>query len=391
MFKKTKKWLCVALTTVMMLTILVFPANADDSTYPFSDISGHWAEQEIKAAATNRHVNGDLWINGYPDRTFRPDAEVTRAEFVKMLLASNYLYSYTDTAKFLHEASSYAKSSQTLTDMDGHWLTKEGWTQTALDFGLIIPSDYPDGAFLPNQPATRIEAAVMIVRMLGLVYPAKNSAEEELSFTDTETIEPALRGYVFQAVEAGVLTGYPDGSFLGDKTITRAEAVSMIFRALAYMEKGIDRDVQAFATEWSPYMPEAQKQKLKIWLTVPAQVIDGTVYLPVRDVVAANAALYHSSVLRSSWDLESQQLGVEYVYEFWNGAGDARYDWFLGDGINKYSLTYHAPSRLLYGELMVPVYTLGASEQAGPWGEALWNADAKTLVIPLREQYVNLS
>ena len=31
--------------------------------------------------------------------------------------------------------------------MDGHWLTKEGWTQAALDFGLILPSDYPGGAF----------------------------------------------------------------------------------------------------------------------------------------------------------------------------------------------------------------------------------------------------
>lgn len=89
----------------------------------------------------------------------------------KMLAAATYLYPYADTAKFLHEFSSYAKSGEMLTDMDGHWLTKEGWTQAALDFGLILPSDYPGGAFLPSQPATRLEAAVMIVRHLGWSTP----------------------------------------------------------------------------------------------------------------------------------------------------------------------------------------------------------------------------
>lgn len=194
---KTERWLCAAVGTAMALAVLVFPARAfSENPYDFSDTAGHWAQGEIKAASSNRHANGDRWVNGYPDGSFRPDAEVTRAEFVKMLLAANYLASYTDTAKFLHEASAYAGSGKTPADLDNHWLTREGWTQTALDFGLILPADYPGGAFLPDQPATRAEAAVMIIRMLGLAYPAKNSAQEELPFTDAEAIDPALRGYV---------------------------------------------------------------------------------------------------------------------------------------------------------------------------------------------------
>lgn len=385
---KIERWLCAAVGAAMALAVLVFPARAfSENPYDFSDTAGHWAQEEIKAASSNRHANGDRWVNGYPDGSFRPDAEVTRAEFVKMLLAANYLDSYTDTAKFLHEASAYVRSGKTLTDMDNHWLTREGWTQTALDLGLILPSDYPGGAFLPDQPATRVEATVMMIRVLGLAYPAKNSAQEELPFTDAEAIDPALRGYVYQAAEAGVLDGYPDGSFRGDKTVTRAEAVKIISRALAYMEEGIDREIRAFATEWSEYMPEEQKQRLKIWLTAPAQVVDGTVYLPARDVIAANAALYHSGITYSCWEPEGQQLGVEYVYTFWNGAGDARYEWSLGDRIGRYSRTYHVPSRLLYGELMIPVYTLDAPDQAGPWGEVQWDAEAKTLVVPLSERY----
>ncbi|CAK4829766.1 unnamed protein product [Aphanomyces euteiches] len=45
-----------------------------------TDIAGHWANEDIKQAV-------DLgFVNGYPDGTFRPDNGVTRAEFTKMLM-----------------------------------------------------------------------------------------------------------------------------------------------------------------------------------------------------------------------------------------------------------------------------------------------------------------
>ena len=45
----------------------------------FSDISGHWAEEEI-----NRAVAAG-WIRGYEDGTFRPDQDITRAEAVTLI------------------------------------------------------------------------------------------------------------------------------------------------------------------------------------------------------------------------------------------------------------------------------------------------------------------
>ena len=44
-----------------------------------NDIGGHWAAAEIQQAVSTGYVQG------YPDGTFRPDAGVTRAEFVTML------------------------------------------------------------------------------------------------------------------------------------------------------------------------------------------------------------------------------------------------------------------------------------------------------------------
>ncbi|CAK4829770.1 unnamed protein product [Aphanomyces euteiches] len=46
----------------------------------FTDIAGHWASEEIKQAVARG------FVNGYPDGTFRPDNGVTRAEFTKMLM-----------------------------------------------------------------------------------------------------------------------------------------------------------------------------------------------------------------------------------------------------------------------------------------------------------------
>ena len=50
-----------------------------ENSSSFSDISGHWAENEIERAAAFG------WISGYPDGTFRPDARITRAEAMTMI------------------------------------------------------------------------------------------------------------------------------------------------------------------------------------------------------------------------------------------------------------------------------------------------------------------
>ena len=56
-----------------------FDDSARESDSSFTDISGHWAEVEIERAATLG------WINGYEDGTFRPDAEITRAEAMTLI------------------------------------------------------------------------------------------------------------------------------------------------------------------------------------------------------------------------------------------------------------------------------------------------------------------
>ncbi len=67
------------ITRAELATIISRFADLDVNTKTFSDISGHWAQKYIELAA------GNGWINGYKDGTFRPDEKIIRAETFAMI------------------------------------------------------------------------------------------------------------------------------------------------------------------------------------------------------------------------------------------------------------------------------------------------------------------
>lgn len=145
-------------------------------------------------------------------------------------------------------------------DMGSNWLTKQGWLDTAVSFGLVVPSDYSDGKFSPSKAITRYEIAVMVDRAIGKVYPASQPLTEKLPFTDADQIPEWVRGYISEAAKAGVLTGYPNGSFGHSKPATRAEAVVMVQRMLGYtfhtLTRRLDGEIMIPIYDFSPTYPE---------------------------------------------------------------------------------------------------------------------------------------
>ena len=67
------------ITRAELATIIARFAKLDVNTKTFSDINGHWAQKSIELAA------GNNWINGYDDGTFRPNNNITRAETFAMI------------------------------------------------------------------------------------------------------------------------------------------------------------------------------------------------------------------------------------------------------------------------------------------------------------------
>lgn len=379
-----RKTLLSLLLCGLIISSGIVPASAASLT--LSDISGHWAQQDIEEAI----VSG--WVNGYPDMSFRPEGLITRAEFVKMLISAMHLMPDSETTNFLVEnANKYQIKS--LVDIDKHWLTVQGWMLPAQSFGLIVSEDYSGYRFGPDTPITRYQIVVMVDRALGLVNQASWSATEKLQFSDQEKIPQWVKGYVREATKAEVLEGYPDGSFGGSRTATRAEAVVMVARAMKYMETGMDKDIKVFVQKNDV---SSGISPLRVDLAVPAQMIDGCIYVPVRNVFDAIAKLYGNTEFRYGWNPIDQILYFEYGMFYLDfRPGDGRYGYGndkVGQNaaIGEYSPFYSAKAeaRILYGELMVPIYNYN-QRNSGDWGIAIgsesWNAKTKTLILPVNQ------
>ncbi|MNN23522.1 Endo-1,4-beta-xylanase A precursor [compost metagenome] len=109
------------------------------------------------------------------------------------------------------------------TDIAGHWA--ENAIRNAAGKGLV--NGYLDGTFKPNGSISRAEFTVMLAKAFDL-----KGTGSTLSFADEAKIGAWAKEAVVQAVEAGIVSGYEDGSFRPNERITRAEMTAMIARAL---------------------------------------------------------------------------------------------------------------------------------------------------------------
>lgn len=96
-----------------------------------------------------------------------------------------------------------------------------------LTVGKII-SGTPEGKFLPNDYVTRAQAAAMIGRTLQF-----DGAKRSTSFKDVGNSNFAS-GYIMEAFEKGIISGYKDRTFLPNKAVTRGEMALMLSRAFNF-------------------------------------------------------------------------------------------------------------------------------------------------------------
>ncbi|MDQ6421450.1 X2-like carbohydrate binding domain-containing protein [Paenibacillus sp. LHD-117] len=155
-------------------------------------------------AETYQH---SAYMNGYEDGTFKPDKKITRAEIAAILSrvltrdANEADIAYSDVS-----SSSWAKDA----------------ISTATKMGLM--QGYADGTFGPDKSITRAEMAKLVSIMIE--EPAHTGA----GFTDIS--KTWAEDAILAVQSAGIMNGYPDGTFKPNNALTRAEAVSIINRVL---------------------------------------------------------------------------------------------------------------------------------------------------------------
>lgn len=169
-----------------------------------NDISGHWARSYIERIVSSGAVSG------YPDHTFRPEKTISRAEFVTMLVK----------AFNLEPASGIV-----FEDTSSHWARE--YIASAAGNGIV--SGWGENEFRPEEPVTREQMAIMIYKAAKLL-PVKSDSP---AFTDRSDIS-SWAGEAVSAVSVnGLMQGYPDGSFRPRQTADRAQAVTVVAKALS--------------------------------------------------------------------------------------------------------------------------------------------------------------
>ena len=391
--KRAKQVLCGVLVAALMIPLAA--AAPGSGSKSLSDIQGHWAQKEIETAIASG------WVDGYPDGTFQPEKTITRAEFTKMLLDAIHLTPDSETVAWMKE---HAKTKDQwgsaidyvpkLYDMADHWLTTQGWLDAALYAGMVVPSDYNGRNFRPEKEIARYEIALMTDRALGLVAPANAYAGEELPFADNGDILDWMKGYVSEAVKAGILQGYPDNTFRPNKTSTRAEAVVMVQRMLDEMEQGLDPAIQVVVQ----YHRLGDEETFTVHCDnddIQLQVIDNVVYASLIDLYEVRAEIMREvndpyDVYRDPDKLDTQWKPEEQVVDIVNWLGIVEEKEHFQMGSTAYQ-TYGSngrefivPARALYGQIMLPVCDLNHPGQpAQDLSQSGWDAATNTLTIPL--------
>ena len=177
-------WILTACLILLTGTLLVRAEGELFSDVPYDS----WFYEDVMAL-TNSGV-----IGGYPDGTYRPTKNVTTGEALKMILL----------------ASGYPEPEQ----VSSHWA--RGYLNFAIDQGFL--TRYEDISDL-DVPMTRGLVAKLAANALGLTADGMTG-----TFTDTDS------SYVEALYAAGIVDGYPDGTFRPGASVTRAEIAAIVHR-----------------------------------------------------------------------------------------------------------------------------------------------------------------
>jgi len=193
------------------------PTGINNSELAFKDVlANHWAFSVIKDLAAAGY------IKGYPDKTFRPEGNITRAEYIVMLaniLKANW-----------PDGTVYGHSSK------NNILPAKHWSNETVNFAFKYMSSNSieqifQNDFQPDKKITREEVVAVLMSVLTSHPNFKAVSGTSHNFLD-QSLSMFPKAVDF-ASSRGLVGGYPDGTFKPNDNITRAEIAAVMINALA--------------------------------------------------------------------------------------------------------------------------------------------------------------
>ena len=206
----------------VLTTKIIDDNNAALMTYSkvFNDMKGHWAEKIVDVIASHQI------IDGYKDGSFKPDEEMTRAEFVKVLVSSVYNEEEISSSENKNEFKDIAPE---------FWAAP--YINVAHQKGWV---DGFEGRFNPNQSITREQMITILMRAYEDI--SENNRDDELvkveltKYRDEEKISPWAYEFMEKAVSSGIVQGN-NNELQPLNNATRAEAATMLYRYLERVQR----------------------------------------------------------------------------------------------------------------------------------------------------------
>ena len=236
------------IATVLMATLITAPVYADTASdlldnyltntkapHQFTDMANTlWAAPSVEMLASLGIVNG------FEDGTFRPENNITKAEFVKIIISAFGLYN--------------KDAAVTLTDNN-----PEDWYYTYVSSALEKEIAFTDenGAFNPNQFITREEMFEVSKRAIAFADISLTDATTPILFTDNEDINPVYKESIDYMSSHGIVAGNADGTLNPKGNSTRAEASVMLTRML---NSALENEKQVFENLTNPVNTEVEAQ-----------------------------------------------------------------------------------------------------------------------------------
>lgn len=157
-------------------------------------------------------------INGYEDKSFRPDNLITRAEYTKLIVGM---------ANHLSISLEQANNDTQFTDvLSSDWYVDV--VRIADLSGLVMGNG---GRFSPNDHITRQDAAVILYRLATKI----KAIEGNKTFADDNMIADYAKAAVSSLASANIISGMGDNTFAPGENLTRAQAAKLLYGALEYL------------------------------------------------------------------------------------------------------------------------------------------------------------
>lgn len=212
---------CRNFTALLLSAVLLctaFPGSALAAS--FSDVAQSAWYKDYVYDLTDKGI-----LSGTGDSKFSPQANLTRAALATMLaktaLNENDLEQYTFKGNFKDVSQK-------------NWANR--YVNWAFEAGVI--SGYPDKTFRPNNPVSRQEMAVMVTNFAKATGRKIKAVNDAVTFSDSGSIAKYAAGSVKACQQAGLISGYKNGTFQPKGLATRAEAASVYSNFLKKCKTG---------------------------------------------------------------------------------------------------------------------------------------------------------